>query len=101
MKKWFVNVSTDRGGTESNCIIEAKDIKDAENQAWELGLDNYNSYGFAEEDEEESEESGMEHIEGEHIETNVEEYNPEKHNDNLFITDEFYEKLVAKRSKNE
>ena len=81
MRKYFIHASTEWSGTDEYDLIEAKDEEDADEQAMEIALDNYNSYSnIWEQEQEDAEEGGFDWIDGEHYEWSVEVYNPEKHN---------------------
>ena len=83
MKKWFIHCTTDMVGTDSYELVEAETEKEAEDMGQEMAQENYQSYDWEQEQQEE-EDSGCEYIEGEHYEYSVEGYNPEKHNDLLY-----------------
>ena len=67
MKKWFVKFETEWAGTEGYELVEAETEKEADEQARDLAMNNYESYSnIWEEEQKQDEEDGNEWIDGEH-----------------------------------
>jgi len=86
MPKWFVKCDTDMVGTDMYELIEEETREAAEEVAQDMARENFYSYDW-EQMEEDSEEDGIEFVEGEHYDFEVEEYNPKRHNDYLMESD--------------
>ncbi len=100
MNKWFVKCDTDMVGTDMYDLIEEETRKEAEYVAQDMARENYYSYDW-EQDEADSEEAGIEFIEGEHYDFEVEEYDPKKHNDYLMGSDLMEEVSDAEEKEGE
>jgi len=70
MKKWFYKAYGPYVGCEQTGVFEADTEQEAEDIAYQIAMDNYHSYAFDEEEEED--------IEPEY-DFYVEPYEPEKH----------------------
>lgn len=86
MKIYFIKCYTEMVGTDSYELIEANTEREAEQQANELAMENFQSYDF-EQIESDCEDGGMVFIESEYYDYELEEYNPEKHDGYLHKSD--------------